>query len=153
MSSTEPLAELLRRAIGTVGERKVADTLERLAISTPLASVDLTIIANSGMHSIPDEYIHGEKYIASYGNLELSSQEAIERSYTVVLRSLADKLRERSWTRIYLIPTGPTTLALQIKLLAYHVTRLSTVDLHYSHGNHFELDLNYRAYLAPGSGA
>ncbi len=148
MPPTDRLAELLQRAITAVGERKVADTLEKLGAASASHNVELTIVANSGMHSIPEEFIHGEKYIASEGNLDLSSLETIERSYTVVLGSLADKLRKRTWTKIYLIPTGPVTLSLQIKLLVYHVTRLSTVDLHYSHGQHFELDLNYRSYLA-----
>jgi hypothetical protein len=148
MPSTDALTELLQRAITTVGERKVADTLEKLGAAPPSHSVELTIIANSGMHSIPEEFIHGEKYVVSHGNLDLSSLESIESSYTLALRSLADKLRQRTWKNIFLIPTGPTTLTLQIKLLVYHVTRLSTIDLHYSQGKYFELDLNYRSYLA-----
>lgn len=148
MPPTDTLTELLQRAITTVGERKVADMLEKLGAATPSHSAELTIIANSGMHSIPEDFIHGEKYVVSHGNLDLSSPEAIESSYTLALRSLADKLRERAWKNIFLIPTGPTTLALQIKLLVYHVTRLSTIDLHYSQGKYFELDLNYRSYLS-----
>jgi hypothetical protein len=152
MPPTSALSKLLQHAITTVGERKVIDTLEKLGALTQPHGIDLTIIANSGMHSIPEEFIHGEKYVVSHGNLDLSSPEAIERSYTQVLRSLADRLRERTWRNIFLIPTGPTTLTLQIKLLVYHVTRLSTIDLHYSQGKYFELDFNYRSYLASGEG-
>ena len=68
-------------------------------------------------------------------------------SYTLVLNRLAEKLFERSWKRIYLVPTGPTTLILQIKLLVYHITRISTVDLFYSKGDYFEIELDYRSYL------
>jgi hypothetical protein len=153
MQPPESFDEVLTRARKTLGDRELAKALLSLVESKDEASAELTIISNAGMHAIPSAYIHGTLYPASDGNIDLSTEAAITASYGLVLRKLAEKLKEREWKRIYLIPTGPTTLALQIKLLVYHITRLSTIDLYYSRGNYFELALDYRDYLdLSGSG-
>jgi hypothetical protein len=151
MQPSEDLTRALSRAIVFAGETRVIDALLALARGSVRPSEELTIIGNTGMHTIPEGFIHGDRYAVSHGNLDLSSLDAIRQGYASVLRLLADKLRERTWKKIYLVPAGPTTLILQIKLLVYHITRLSTVDLYYSGGQYFELDLDYRDYLkAPG---
>ncbi|KUM05050.1 hypothetical protein Cv017_11220 [Chromobacterium subtsugae] len=55
-----------------------------------------------------------------------------------------DKLMERSWKRIYFIPTGHPIISLQIKLLIYQVTRLNSIDLLYLDGNFVDVDMNIR---------
>ena len=77
----------------------------------------------------------------------MSQADAINDLYILLLRPLAEKLREKAWKKIYLVPTGPTTLALQIKLLVYHITRISTIDLLYEKGRYYEINLDYRSYL------
>jgi len=152
MPSIDALDKLLQRAVDSAGDAKVARLLTDLASETTKAADALTIIANAGMHPIPEECLRGEVFVASKGNLDLSSPDAIESSYRQVLSSLANKLRERVWKRVYLIPTGPPTLSLQIKLLVYHVTRLSSVDFFYVRGEYIEVDLDYRDYLDAASG-
>src|SRR5258708_36578452 len=147
MPASQALVDAVSHAVAMLGEKEVVDTLNTLVDTHSKSRDVLTIIGNAEMHTIPEAYIHGEIYTVSSGNLDLSSLEAIHKEYISVLRLLAEKLRERAWKQIYFIPTGPTTLTLQIKLLAYHITRLSTVDLFYSRGTYFELDLDYRTYL------
>lgn len=121
--------------------------LERILKSRLTEKFDLTIIGNEGIHSIPAEFIHGEVYVASRGSLNFSSKKTIENEYETILRDLFSKLNERSWGKIYFVPTGHTTLALQIKQLVYHVLRQSTVDLFYSNGRYIELEFDYRKIL------
>jgi hypothetical protein len=149
MPEEKRIARVLDQAITVVGEERVIDTLQALARVGMEPQHELTIIANAGMHNIPANFIHGEVFVASEGNLDFSSKDAIENSYRAILRRLTTKLKEHTWKRVFLVPTGPTTLAMQIKLLVYHITRLSTVDLFYSQGKHVELDMDYRSYLAP----
>jgi hypothetical protein len=148
MELTEDILKTLARAVRMLGEQNVLDTLNGLAQTREDTPEVLTIIGNSGMHPIPADFLHGELYIASQGSLDLSTHDAIQEAFTSVLIRLAAKLSERTWKRIYFVPTGPTTLSLQIKLLVYHITRMSTVDLFYSKGDYFEVDLDYRTYLA-----
>ncbi len=108
----------------------------------------LTIIGNSGLHTIPNEHLHGEVYIASSGNLDLSTKESTTLEYEKVLSKLIKKLQEKSWNKIYFVPTGHTTLVLQIKLIVYNILRISTIDLFYSKGGYFELEIDYRELLS-----
>jgi len=151
MEVSEELTGAVFQAVQLAGEQRVLELLKMLLEASLLKNDELTILGNEGMHNVPASFLHGEQYIASSGNLDLSSPDALRRTYVHILTSLASKLRERTWRKIYLIPTGPTTLVLQIKLLVYHITRLSTVDLFYSRGEYCEVELDYRGYLLNGS--
>lgn len=107
----------------------------------------LTIIGNEGLHPIPDEYLHGEIYNASSGSLNFDTDENILSEYKLVLKDLGEKLKEKNWEKVYFIPTGQTTLTLQIKLFVYHILRLSTIDLFYSKGRYMEIDIDYRSII------
>jgi hypothetical protein len=138
---------IIKEFIDKFGE----DHLEQLLGSRLAEDSILTIIGNEGIHSIPPEYIHGEAYVASRGNLDLSSKESIKNEYQIILKNLFVKLNEKSWRKVYFVPTGHTTLALQIKQLVYHVLRQSTVDLFYSKGTYIEIDIDYRDVLLDDS--
>lgn len=133
--------ELIEDFIHKYGEKKLAQYLEE-----QLSNFDnvLTIVGNKGSHKIPEEYLHGEVYAVSSGNLDLSSKESTVAEYRDVLTNLIEKLKERPWSKVYFIPTGPTTLVLQIKIIVYNVLRISTIDLFYSKGEYFELSFDYR---------
>jgi len=147
MRGTDELITLLTQAVERQGEDAVRDALSALIDKEVRMARTLTILGNQGVHAIPEEHIHGELYVATQGTLDLSHCDSIKEVYVPILRSLADKLRSKNWEKIYFIPTGPTTLALQIKLLVYHITRMSTIDLFYLRGNYTEIDLDYRRYL------
>jgi hypothetical protein len=148
MTIASNLIDAVRLAVSAVGEDDVLAALQALRARPRPPLRELTIIANAGMHAIPSEHIHGQAYAASEGTLDLGSEASLRATYASILRALAERLREQAWQKIYLIPTGPTTLALQIKLLVYHITRLSTVDLFYANGTYHELSLEYRDYLS-----
>jgi hypothetical protein len=141
MNNLDP-NELLSMCMRIVGKDKVTEHLIRM-IDNHQGKV-LTIIANAGNHYIPPEYMHGEIYEASRGSLRLDSELSTKEEYRRILANLATKLRETSWNQIYLVPTGPVTLSLQIKIQVYHITRLDTIDLFYLDGNYFELRLTDR---------
>ncbi|WP_257313529.1 hypothetical protein [Geothrix fuzhouensis] len=140
------IQKILDMALSTVGPERVSSALEALLFQ-PGKTNTLTVICNEGIHSIPENHLHGEVLSATIGNIDLQSIDAILMSYDVALKKVANKLKEKSWHKIYLVTTGPVTLCLQIKMLIYHITRLSTVDIHYQKGRYFEIDMDYRSYL------
>lgn len=133
---------LLGQAIKERGIRRVQQTLRSL-ISESKGNI-LTIIANEGRHKIPQRYLRGELFVASRGNIDLSSPEKAKNVILKIISRLNRKLLQRSWSKIYLIPTGHPTLSLQIKLAVYGVTRLNTIDVFYLNGRYFDIEFNAR---------
>lgn len=144
----ERLAKLVEECVRSKGQRAVEKSLASL-IGAVEAEDDatLTIVANAGVHAIPSEHLRGEVYSASYGNWDVSSQEALEREFKNILNNLGRKLKERSWSRIYLIPTGHPALSIHIKQFVYRVTRMNTIDLVYLNGRYYELSIDHREVL------
>lgn len=136
---------LLDEALKTRGAEQVVAALERLVTpGTPEPGV-LTIVANTGIHEIPPEYLRGEIYEASHGNWDASTEEALLLELNRILSRLVSKLRSGHWNRVYLIPTGHPILSLQIKALVYRLLRFNTVDLYHNAGTYFEVDIDQRA--------
>ena len=147
MFESKELMEALTLAVERRGIRAACEALKDLATIAERSPRVLTIIGNGGMHAIPKECLHGDVYIATQGTLNLSGLDSIEDEYGPILRRLAEKLWETPWEKIYFVPTGPTTLALQIKLLVYHITRIPTIDFLYLSGRYTEVAMDYRKYL------
>lgn len=139
------IQRLLDEVLKTSGADRVVAALE--ALVTPDASEFgvLTIIANAGVHEIPQAYLRGEVYEASRGNWDASTEEALMLELRAILSRLVDKLRSAQWKRVYLIPTGNPVLSLQIKAMVYRLLRFNTIDLYYKAGAYFEVDLDQRA--------
>jgi hypothetical protein len=91
----------------------------------------LTIVCNAGIHPIPSDFVFGELYIASKGNLDFSSIETINAAYDQIIIRLHEKLMEKRWKEIYVFPFGHSTLAMNIKLAVYRTLRIETVDIFY----------------------
>jgi hypothetical protein len=141
------LLELFTRLLEEVGEEEAEKILSREINKCNIDADSLTIIANEGMHDIPSRYIHGDLFVASSGSLDFGSEEAILVQYQEILLKLRKKLSEREWKKVYLIPTGHVTLALQIKNLVYQILRIDTIDLFYSKGNYYEINIDFRSLL------
>lgn len=141
------LPQLIEACIEKIGLDQLKKTLIREINKNRLDDYSLTIIANQGLHEIPSRFIHGQLYIASSGNLNFDSKEAIVEQYEEILSKLRQKLSEKEWKKVYLVPTGHSTLALQIKSLVYHILRIDTIDLFYSKGNYYEIEINVRSLL------
>ena len=138
------LHRLLDEIIAVRGEQSALAALQAVASSKDLALV-LTIVANAGVHSIPEQYLRGEVYNASRGNWDASTQESLVRELTGLLTRLGHKLRSRPWKRVYLIPTGHPILSVQIKAMVYRLLRVNTIDLYHKAGTYFEIDIDQRA--------
>jgi hypothetical protein len=119
----------INRFIEKFGTARVLDKLQELEVEN--ASDVLTIIANAGSHHAPDSIKRGFVYEASRGNLDFGSADSVHEEYERILRGVVSVLKERAWKKIYLIPFGHTTLALQIKMVVYRVTGIDTVDWFY----------------------
>jgi hypothetical protein len=133
---------LLRRAVAERGARRVRQTLQSLIVDS--RNNILTILANEGRHSVPQRYLRGEIFVASRGDIDLSSPSKAKATFIKIVQRLNRKLLEKTWAKIYLIPTGHPTLSLQIKLAVHSTTRLNTTDVFYLNGRYFDIDFDAR---------
>jgi hypothetical protein len=139
------IQKLLGDALKARGTEQVVNALESLLKPSGVEAPVLTIIANAGIHEIPEVYLRGDIYEASRGDWNVVSEEALLFELTKILSRLAKKLRSKAWKQIYLIPTGHPILSLQIKAMVYRILRLNTVDLYHKAGTYFEVNLDQRA--------
>jgi hypothetical protein len=108
----------------------------------------LTIVCNEGLHPIPDEYIQGEVYIASKGNLDFSSAETIHKELDSIAVALKMKLHQKKWSKIILVPFGHSVICMNIKMIVYRVLRIETIDLfHCGAGKYAEIQRETRSVL------
>lgn len=142
MTAPEHLLALIERAVSVRGIERIRSVLMSIIDEGEVET--LTIVANEGRHLIPETFLRGELFIASRGNLDFSSPSSAKSAYIEIIKKLNKKLLERSWKRIYLIPTGHPTLPLQLKAEVYRVTRINTIDLFYLTGTYFDLDIDLR---------
>ena len=141
------LIAALKAALRAAGKTKVLQTLSEVA-ETKAVEDDLTIIVNEGVHHLDDEFKRGDVFIASQGSLDFSSAETVHAEYQRVLVATAQKLKSRSWKRVYIVPFGPTTLSMQIKLLVYSICGLQSIDVMQLNGEtRIDLDINLRELI------
>jgi hypothetical protein len=95
----------------------------------------LTIIANQGIHVLGGKYLRGEVFAASTGSLNFTNTRSITAEYQRILSRTARKLKERPWRKVYIVPFGPTTLSMQIKLLVYRICGVESIDVAHLGGN------------------
>lgn len=140
---------LLTKALKQAGEEKVAARLKELAV----ASEDvLTIIANAGVHHLPERFRRGEVFTASEGSLDFSTAETVKAEFEGILRRVSTKLLERAWKSVYIIPFGPTCLSMQLKLLVYRVTGIESIDvMQIANGDRVDVDLELRELIVSGT--
>ena len=143
---SETLEYLLDQCVSKLGEEAVEKALQLLMAeeSGPDASQVLTIVANAGVHKIPDSYLRGEVYVASRGNWRADNEETLNSQVGQILTGVARKLKERQWRRVYLIPTGHPAVSMNIKVLVYRALRLNTIDWVYINGEYYSLMIDQR---------
>ena len=151
---SETLEHLLDQCVSKLGEETVEKALQLLVAeeSGPDASQVLTIVANAGVHKIPDSYLRGEVYVASRGNWRVDNKETLNSQVSQILTGVARKLKERQWRRVYLIPTGHPAVSMNIKVLVYRAIRLNTIDWIYINGEYYSLMIDQRE-ISIGAGA
>jgi hypothetical protein len=137
--------KLLDDVLKSRSAEQVVAALEGLRKNIAVEPTVLTIIANAGVHEIPQLYLRGDVYEASRGDWDASTEEALLLELKAILSRLASKLRSQRWSRVYLIPTGHPVLSLQIKSMVYRLLRFNTIDLYHKAGAYFEVNLDQRA--------
>jgi hypothetical protein len=142
------VSDELNALIEKLGKQQALKLLRKAALDNASAQSMLTIVAKQGSHHLPDMYLMGMVYVASTGNLDCSSVELVREQYSEILSRLASVLKSRPWTRIYLIPFGHSTLAMQITLLVYRITRIETIELFYDgKGGYSDLQIELRPII------
>ena len=136
------LQSLLDQAVTERGVLRVQQTLQSLIVDS--RNNILTILANEGRHSVPQRYLRGEIFVASRGDIDLSSPSKAKATFIKIIQRLNRKLLEKTWAKIYLIPTGHPTLSLQLKIAVHSATRLNTTDVFYLNGRYFYIEFDAR---------
>jgi hypothetical protein len=140
------LPKLLNKCIEECGSALVESRLHAL-LEEHSGNV-LTIVSNKGLHPLRSAHTRGETFIASEGFLDYSSQEAATEAIEAVLERLGVKLKSKPWAKIYLVPFGPSVLAMHIKLFVYRVLHQETIDvLHAGDEKYYDIDIKQRAIL------
>lgn len=143
----DTLKSLVEAALRSVGEDRLVQELTSLSTPTDKDAETLTIIANAGVHHLPEKLLRGQVFTASEGTLDFTSQESTTQELKEVVNKVAAKLKERDWKKIYLIPFGPTNLSMLLKLLVYRVTHIETIDVFYYNGEYREIDIQIRPLI------
>ncbi len=131
-------SDLIDRYIKMFGTDTLEEELLRQIETEERGENVLTIVANEGVHPLPENFIMGEIFTVTHGNLDYSSPEIIKSQFRDALSLLSVKLRSQNWNRVFLMPFGPSVLSMQIKLLVYRINGIETVDLfHVARANIF----------------
>ena len=104
----------------------------------------LTILTNDAGHLVPEELIIGDFFIASKGSFDVSSSARVERKYISILKRTHKKLTSKRYRSVFMIPTGPVTLNMQLKALVRDILRVHTVDYAYFDGRYLPIAVNFR---------
>jgi hypothetical protein len=109
---------------------------------------EMTVIANRGVHHLPDYLIRGELFVLSEGSLDFSTPDSAKKDFEACLKVLSIKLKSKRWKRVYLVPFGPTLLSAFVKLLVFRVTGLETVDImHMGGGTYADIEIDIRRLI------
>ena len=143
----DDLLPLVEACVAKIGAEKFSEACRRMLEDFRPDSV-LTIVANKGVHHLPDDLMRGQLFALSEGSLDFSSGDSVKGEFESRLRNLAFVLRSQSWSRIYLVPFGPTLLSAYAKLLVFRVTGLETIDvMHMGRGAYTDISLDLRALV------
>ena len=141
----DAIVKALVREMGSANAKRAIRTL----IPGKPRSDILTIVSNEGIHHLPRELRRGTVLAASRGNLPIDDPKKLRTEYEKILKRVAKVLRSKTWSRIYLVPFGHSTLCMLLKLLVYRVTSIETTDLLYDgKGNYHDLQFNIRKLVA-----
>jgi hypothetical protein len=111
-----------------------------------------TIVANEGVHHFPSHILIGDLFVFSEGMIDMSTEESMHQFLESRLIALSEYLKSKKWKEIYLVISGHPSISLQIKLLVYQITRLTTVDLIYNGTGYLRLHIDIRKIAATRRG-
>lgn len=137
------LRELIEQCIDQAGADAVEDALH--AILEERHERTLTIVVNDWQHPLQDVHSRGEIFILSRGSFDYTNAKIVVAQFESALLDLGVKLREKKWTKIYLVPFGPSVLSMQVKLFVYRILHIETTDvLHIGNNKYCDIDIKQR---------
>ncbi|WP_157081026.1 hypothetical protein [Novosphingobium naphthalenivorans] len=137
ISDEQILEDLIQRR----GESFVRSQLNVLGVRRK----ELTILSNAGMHPIPHEYVRGELFTASEGNLDFTDINSVNLELDRIVKRVKEKIFSDNWTNVYLIPFGHSSISLTIKMTVFRLLRIETIDVFYfGEGRYDYLDRDSR---------
>lgn len=90
------LRQVVEKYAAEFGEDAVRAALTALKTRSDVEESDvdvLTIVANAGVHRVPDRYLRGEVFVASQGNWATDTNEDMNREVREILVKVARKLK------------------------------------------------------------
>jgi hypothetical protein len=141
--------EIFNEFVKKFGIEAVLIKLEELTRSSENDEYTLTIVTNIGLHPLPEKFLVGEVFFASEGQMDFSNVQTVENQYKEILLRAAKKLKEKNWKKVFVLPFGHVTLAMQIKLLVQKVLSIeSTEIIHLGNGEYSFLSIDQRALIS-----
>ena len=105
---------------------------------------ELTVIVNSGMHSIPEDVIRGDVFVFSEGQVDLTG-DGIDRVLDALIKRAHSFLSGGNWNKVYIIPSGHPLLVVVATLVTFRSTRIDPVIVAYlGSENYVDFDSNIR---------
>lgn len=119
-------------------KRRGEDFVRKSLVAANPERRELTIVSNAGLHPIPYEYVRGELFFASEGNLDFSDISSVNRELDNIVQKLKVLLFSENWTDIYLLPFGHSSISLTIKMTVFRLLRIETIDIFYFGGGKYD---------------
>ncbi|WP_152568018.1 hypothetical protein [Sphingopyxis sp. LC81] len=114
-----------------IAQRRGRGFIEQALQGDGTEADELTIVSNVGVHPLPLEFIKGELYPASTGSLDFSSTATVNAEIDKIVKNLTEKLKEKRWRKIYLLPFGHAVISMNIKMVVFRVLRIETIEIFY----------------------
>ena len=117
----------IAKLVETHGLADVKAAIKRVEVRSPK---ELTVVVNSGMHSIPVDVLRGEVFLFSDGQVDLTIENA-EKSLDDLIKRAHAFLSQRNWNKVFLIPSGHPLLVVAATLVTFRATRVDPVVVAY----------------------
>ena len=130
--------------IGEHGYQSVFDAIQ----SKKSKETVLVIIGNCGLHPVPQILNDAEYYCATQGNLDFSTPETIKYEIEKMTKNLSNKLREKKWRDVYVLPFGHPVFSMYIKMTVYRVLGIDSKEIfHRGEGKYALISLDLRQHI------
>lgn len=141
------IMQLVAKFISIYGEHELEKCLQEKIEGHP--NDTLTVICNIGVHAIPRSVVRGEAYVFSRGHVNLSTAQSINDEMHLLLEKLAEKLKEKNWRKIFIVPSGHPLFYAHAKYMIYRVTRIEATDVVYvGDGRYLDVEISHRPIIA-----
>ena len=137
-TASEQLASLVRN-FGIDEVRLALNRIEK-ASAPPLV-----IVCNAGLHPLPTLPVGADVFIATSGQIDLSSTQSVNDILDDVSVRLGSFISKKTYSDIYLVPFGHAAISSAINLMTFRFSgRTPKMYFHVGAGEYFVLDWDLR---------